>query len=158
MANRRKTGASTYYPVRFKPDNFSVNGCDHDDIHLAPLLDGFDPEEAADRYKNNLRYVEEAPNKSQYEKRRLATGISKPTIFSGLDPEHNLGIPDIFGLDFMHLPTLNITDLFFNLWRGLLECDKNDKRALWDWAVLTADVWTKFGQTGRSDEMDPRLI
>ncbi|KAJ7289478.1 hypothetical protein C8J57DRAFT_1493916 [Mycena rebaudengoi] len=102
MASRRKTGASTYYPVRFKPDNYSVNGCDHDDIHLAPLLDGFDPEEAADRYKNNLRYVEEAPNKSQYEKRRLATGISKPTIFSGLDPEHILGIPDIFGLDFMH--------------------------------------------------------
>ncbi|EMD33759.1 hypothetical protein CERSUDRAFT_67897 [Gelatoporia subvermispora B] len=45
----------------------------------------------------------------------------------------------------MHLASLNITDLFLNLWRGSLECDKNDNKNTWDWAVLQGDVWQEHG-------------
>ncbi|KAH7905890.1 hypothetical protein BJ138DRAFT_1072332, partial [Hygrophoropsis aurantiaca] len=47
----------------------------------------------------------------------------------------------------MHLPALNITDLFLGLWRGVLDCDKDDDRSTWDWAVLQGDTWTRHGKT-----------
>lgn len=47
----------------------------------------------------------------------------------------------------MHLPALNIPDLFFPLWRGLFDCDATDSRDLWDWAVLKRPaVWKAHGK------------
>ncbi|KAF8991714.1 hypothetical protein BDQ17DRAFT_1182357, partial [Cyathus striatus] len=34
IPSRRKPNGNTYYPVLFKPDNYSVQGCDHDDIDI----------------------------------------------------------------------------------------------------------------------------
>ncbi|KAJ7691750.1 hypothetical protein B0H17DRAFT_1169055 [Mycena rosella] len=146
LIGRHKVGGSHYYPVRFKPDQYTVSGCDHEDVHLGPLLDGFDSEEASTRYKANVNYVGAAPNKSQYEKHCLETGISKPTIFSGLPSQHMLGVPDCFGLDFMHAPALNLTDLLPSLWRGTFDNEKSDDKKAWPWAVLTGDVWKRHGQ------------
>ncbi|KAJ7041114.1 hypothetical protein C8F04DRAFT_1303728 [Mycena alexandri] len=99
------------------------------------------------RYQENVRDVIQSPNKTQYEKRRLDTGISKPTIFSGFPEKHILGVPGCFPLDIMHLPALNIPDLFIPLWRGTFECDKSDSKALWDWAALrTPAVWKSHGK------------
>jgi hypothetical protein len=141
-----KPGASHYYPARLKPDQYTVAGCDHPDVHLSVILEAFDSEDASIRYQSNLRLVSEARNKHQYEARRLQTGISKPTIFSGLPPDHILGIPDYFGLDFMHAPALNLPDLLLPLWRGTFECDKTDRRDSWDWAVLKDAVWDLHGK------------
>ncbi|KAJ7088158.1 hypothetical protein C8R44DRAFT_751990 [Mycena epipterygia] len=47
----------------------------------------------------------------------------------------------------MHLPALNIPDLFFPLWCGLFDCDATDSRDLWDWAVLKRPaVWKAHGK------------
>ncbi|KAJ6588756.1 hypothetical protein B0H19DRAFT_1302248 [Mycena capillaripes] len=140
-------GASHYYPAHLKPDQYFVAGCDHDDVSLGELLDSFDPEEAVKRYQANVQLVCSSENKRQYEKNRLDTGISKPTIFSGLSPEHMLGVPDCFGLDVMHAPSLNITDLLPALWCGTFDHDKiTDSKDTWDWVVLTGDIWKRHGK------------
>ncbi|KAJ6489573.1 hypothetical protein C8R47DRAFT_978015 [Mycena vitilis] len=146
MTGRHKPGVSHYYPARFKPHNYSVVGCDHGDIPLGPLLDSFDPEEAAERYHQSVKFVGEATNKTEYEKRRLETGISKPCVLSGLPSRHTLGLPACLALDAMHAPCLNAPDLFMNLWRGKFECEKTDSKELWDWVVLTGDTWKRHGQ------------
>jgi hypothetical protein len=46
----------------------------------------------------------------------------------------------------MHLASLNIPDLLISLWRGTLDCDNNDDRRTWDWAVLTGRTWENHGR------------
>ena len=57
-----------------------------------------------------------SPSDAQYHARRLETGISKPSIFSGLDPSSTLGLPKSAGSDIMHLGALNLSDLMISLW------------------------------------------
>lgn len=45
----------------------------------------------------------------------------------------------------MHLLSLNIPDLLIPLWRGTFECDKDDDKSTWSWAVLAGDTWKAFG-------------
>ena len=77
-----------------------------------------------------------SPNERQYKKPCLETGISKSSIFLGLNPQHKVAIPLCFGSDIMHLESLNIPDLLIPLWRGTFDCDKNDSQSNWPWAVL----------------------
>jgi hypothetical protein len=141
MKGRHKPGANHYYPALLCPDNYSVEGCDHDDIdprHI-PLM-------SVGEYTQNLTYIITSPNDTQYKKRRRETGISKPSIFSGLPSNRMLGIPGCFPADLMHLVSLNLTDLFLSLWRGTLECEAPDSRAAWDWSVLQGEVWKAHGK------------
>jgi hypothetical protein len=78
FASRRKPGERGYYAALLRPHNYDVEGCNHDDVHLP--LPG--PQSAA--YKQNLKYLLESQNIAQFKKRRLTTGISKPSIISGL--------------------------------------------------------------------------
>src|SRR6202040_1516672 len=87
------------------------------------------------------------PNETQYKRRRLETGLSKPSIFSGLHSDRVLSIPRGFGADIMHLISLNLTDLFVNLWRGTFDCEQTDNRTSWDWAILQGETWRVHGQT-----------
>ncbi|KAF7378357.1 hypothetical protein MSAN_00261800 [Mycena sanguinolenta] len=146
LKGRNKVGSSHYYPARLKPNNYTIAECDHPDVHLGELLEGFDSEDAATRYESNLRLVSAATTKRQYELLRLQTGICKPTIFSGLPPGHILGVPTCFGLDFMHAPALNLPDLLLCLFRGLIGCEKTDSKPTWDWAVLVGEIWDHHGQ------------
>ena len=59
---------------------------------------------------SNLHYLVTSPNESQYRARCLATGISKPSILSGLDCSSTLGLPHSAGSDIMHLGALNLSD------------------------------------------------
>lgn len=97
-------------------------------------------------YQANLRDVITAPNATQYKKRRLEAGISKPSIFLGFPTHSTLGVPVCFRLDIMHLGSLNLPDILINLWRGTLDCDKGDSRSSWDWAVLQGDTWKSHGK------------
>ncbi|KAI0040163.1 hypothetical protein FA95DRAFT_1585105 [Auriscalpium vulgare] len=143
MKARHKKNLPTYYPAILKPINFNVRGSDHGDINLRDIaVLPPDPE----RYRANLALVQSSPNITQYKKRRLLTGISKPTIISGLPAHGILPVPTGNPPDIMHLLGLNIPELFVPLWRALFDCDKNDDRRTWDWAVLTGDFWIEHGQ------------
>lgn len=145
---RHKIGGTHYYGARLKPAGFTVAGCAHDDVDLDTLLASHSTEASTARYNKDLDFVCQAQNKAQYEKRRLETGLCKPSIFSGLPAKHTLGVPALFVLDIMHLPALNIPDLIIPLWRGTFDCDKTDDRQLWSWAVLKDPVvWKAHGQS-----------
>lgn len=137
----RKPGGSTYYPALLKPHNFAVDGCDHEDISYANL-----PSCSKNEYIQNLCYLGASPNNAQYKNHHLATGITKPTIFLGLQPERILGIPGCFGSDIMHLSVLNLPDLLINLWHGTFDCDNTDNCSTWEWAALKGITWTQHGQ------------
>jgi hypothetical protein len=128
---------SHYYPVCLKPEDGEPG--DHPDILPAEYADNtfFD-------YDNQLKYVTESRNKTQYKARRLQTGVVKPGIFLGLQPNHTHTIPRCFGYDIMHLVSLNIPDLLVSLWRGTIDGEKDDRR-LWDFAVLRGTIWTDHG-------------
>ncbi|KAK1216301.1 hypothetical protein PQX77_021077 [Marasmius sp. AFHP31] len=145
LRGRRKQGASIYYPARFLPNQYTVSGCVHPDIQISNLLRNFTPDKCISRYNQNLDIMRQSQHKTDYERNRLETGISKPSIFSGLDQSHSIPVPTCFPGDIMHLPCLNIPDLFFSLWRGTLDCDKSDSKDSWWWAVLKDDVWKEHG-------------
>jgi hypothetical protein len=141
VTGRHKPGGSHYFPALLKPDNYAVQGCDHEDISFANL-----PSCSQKTYHSNLHYLMSSPNETQYKKRRLETGISKPTIFLGLKQDKMLGIPGCFGSDIMHLGSLNLPDLLINLWRGTLDCDKKDDVSTWEWATLRGSIWEEHGR------------
>jgi hypothetical protein len=45
----------------------------------------------------------------------------------------------------MHLPAINIPELLLGLWRGAFDCDKEDSRSTWTWAVLSGRTWKEHG-------------
>ena len=141
VTGRHKPNGTHYYPALLKPNNYEVEGSDHGDISFANL-----PSCSETTYFENLRSLMSSPNETQYKKRRLETGISKPSIFLGLLPNKRLGIPSCFGSDIMHLAALNLPDLLINLWRGTLDCDRRDDRSTWDWVKLVGRTWEEHGR------------
>ncbi|KAF8813455.1 hypothetical protein BYT27DRAFT_7220393 [Phlegmacium glaucopus] len=141
VTGRHKPGGLQYYPALLKPNNYAVQGCDHDDISFANL-----PSCSQKDYFLNLHHLMSSLNETQYKKRRLKTGISKPTIFLGLQQDRILGIPGCFGSDIMHLGSLNLPDLLINLWRGTLDCDKKDDISTWEWVTLRGSTWEEHGR------------
>jgi hypothetical protein len=141
VPGRHKPNGPHYYPALLKPLDFVMPGCDHDDIPHDSL-----PQTSPQLYFLNLRHVLDSPNETQYKKRRLETGISKPSIFLGIQPARILGIPGCFGSDIMHLGSFNLSDLLLSLWRGVLDHDKDDPPSEWPWAVLVGDTWILHGQ------------
>ena len=140
LVGRHKANGSHYYPVLLKPDNFSVPGCSHDDISYTSL-----PTCSPLMFQQNLQYLVQSPNETQHKKRRLETGISKPSLFLGLQEHKALSLPGCFGSDVMHLLALNIPDLLISLWRGTFDCEKTDRLSSWDWAILRGEVWEAHG-------------
>jgi hypothetical protein len=78
LKERHKLNANHYYPALLRPNNYFIEGCDHDDIDPCHIPPG-----SADKYLQNLAYVMASPNDTQYKTRHRETGISKPSIFSG---------------------------------------------------------------------------
>jgi len=101
MGQRKENGH--YYPVLLKPDNYNIEFCDHADVDLTWLkrLD----------YQENLNVLLAVCNKSEYQRVHLVTGISKPSIFSGLS--HILNVPGCFPGDIMHLLCISIPDFCY---------------------------------------------
>jgi hypothetical protein len=148
FVGRHKPGGTHYYGARLKPANFSVVGCDHEDVDLNSLLAAHSSGSSKVQYVADLDILIKSPNQTQYEKRRLQTGLVGPSIFSGLPAKHILGVPALFVLDIMHLPALNIPDLIIPLWRATFDCDKTDNKQLWTWAVLRdPTVWKAHGKS-----------
>lgn len=142
LQGRREPTGKHYFPVLLKPKEYDVQGCAHGDIDIRYL-----PKPSREQYLANLQHLVASPNQAQYRARRLATGISKPSIFSGLDHSSTLGLPHSAGSDIMHLAALNIPDLLISLWRATMDCKGSDDKATWDWAVLrSTTAWKEHGE------------
>jgi hypothetical protein len=98
LAGRHEPQGKHYFPALLKPKNYQVEGSMHPDVEIEDL-----PRPSRVLYTENLRYLVASPNETQYCARRLATGISKPSIFLGLEPSSTLGLPFSMGSDIMHL-------------------------------------------------------
>ena len=141
MPGRREAHGKHYFPALLKPLGYEIDGCMHADIDIRHL-----PSPSREQYITNLRHLVSSPNETQYRARRLATGISKPSIFSGLDRSSTLGLPHSAGSDIMHLGALNLSDLMISLWRGTIDCTSPDDKSTWTWVVLRGEVWQQHGK------------
>ena len=142
LPGRREPQGKHYFPALLKPVDYDIDGCLHEDVEIKNI-----PQVSCDQYHENLRYLVSSPNETQYRLRRLETGISKPSIFSGLDARFTLGLPKSAGSDIMHLGALNLSDLMISLWRGTMDCTRPDSKDTWTWTVLQGDVWQRHGKS-----------
>ncbi|TFY59006.1 hypothetical protein EVG20_g7947 [Dentipellis fragilis] len=96
LKGHHKQGGSQYYPACLKPLNYTVPNSCHPDVVLRDFKET--PDQVHERYKQSLQFVTQSKNQAEYRRRRLTTGICKPTIFSGLSPSHQLTIPAFWQL------------------------------------------------------------
>jgi hypothetical protein len=141
MKGRREEHGNHYFPALLKPEDYAVRDCDHPDIDVRKL-----PKASHNTYLQNLQTLVTSSSDRNYRARRLITGISKPSIFLGINRASTLGLPYSAGSDIMHLAALNISDLMISLWRGTIDCTRPDDRSTWDWAVLRGDDWRDHGK------------
>ena len=140
LRGQHKPGGPHYYPALLKPLNYTVPGCDHNDIDAYNL-----PKASSGLYTNNLNRLLRCETDVQFKSIRKDTGLCKPSIFLGLDARHSSGLPGCLAIDHMHVIAINLPDLLIGLWRGTIDCDRDDSRLHWDWVVLTGDRWKAHG-------------
>jgi hypothetical protein len=138
MRGRHQPGKPQYFPVLLKPDDYTVHGCDHGDIDPRTLAMG-----GSDEYQRKIAWLQAASNAREFARHRFASGLVKPTILSGLP--RSLGAPALFGIDLMHLTTLNLASLILDMFRGTITCATSDNQNNWAWATLNGDRWTQHG-------------
>ena len=141
LIGRHKPGGPHYYPALLKPLNYDLEGCSHNDIDVYEL-----PRASRRQYTMSLGRLVGCRTDAQFRQTRKETGLCKPSIFMGLSQRHSSGLPGCLAIDHMHIIAINLPDLFISLWRGTIDCDKTDSKDLWDWVVLTGDVWKSHGQ------------
>jgi hypothetical protein len=141
MKGRHKPHTGHYFAVHLKPNNYTVRDCNHPDIDIRNLSTL-----SSVQYQHNLSKVVSSIDQNDYERNRKETGISKPSILSGLVDDLMFPLPHCFALDLMHLLFINLGELLIPLWRGTLKCDSTDDLSSWDWATLTGDIWQTHGQ------------
>lgn len=136
-----KPGASQYYPVLLKPDNYDIHGCDHPDVDVYNIGPS-----NSHTYVKQLSYLLGSHTQRVYEARRLETGIVGPSILLGLQLHLIQGIPEVFSSEVMHLSGANMAALWLNLWRGKFDCASTDNQASWYWAILKDNAtWEAHG-------------
>lgn len=145
MKGRHKPGSGHYYAVHLRPINYTVKSCDHPDVDIRAIPATGD----IALYRENLEKVQNA-SPTEYVKQRKRTGISKPSILSGLVERYMLPPPKCFTIDLMHLIFLNVGELLIPLWRGTMKAGHGDDASTWPWATLVdqengEQVWTNHG-------------
>jgi hypothetical protein len=147
MPGRRRFGDSHYYPAMKAPlGDYDVPGCCHPDVTETDL--NVYRSNLPRKYSENLGYLLGASTLAEYRSRRLAVGLCKQALFSGL-PCQPIPVPSIFTMDIMHLSVLNEPDLFLKLFTGKLDVSEPDDRETWDWAVFLGKpaLWNAHGET-----------
>jgi hypothetical protein len=112
-----------YFPALLKPINYDVKGYTHRDIDIQYLL-----KPLREKYNMNLTFLVSSPNDSQYWVQHLATGISRPSLFSGLVSSLTLRLPQLASSDIMHLSVLNLSNLMISLWCSTMDCTRLDDK------------------------------
>ncbi|KAL7284823.1 hypothetical protein ACG7TL_002133 [Trametes sanguinea] len=139
MVGRHKPGCPHYYPALLRPSGPAVPGSNHDDI-LLPSIRLPSPEE----YQRNLQLIVSADTDALFKQLRRATGLCKPSIFSGLS--RTFPLPLGFPVDLMHLTGLNLPDLFMGLFRGVIKGSTQSDAKTWECAVLQGNTWVNHGK------------
>ncbi|KAF9495305.1 hypothetical protein BDN71DRAFT_1482744 [Pleurotus eryngii] len=134
MKGWHKPYASHYFMPHLQPLNYTVPDCNHPDIDIRSLQTG-----SAEDYWHDFQ--------ADYECNRKATGLSKPSIFTGLVPLLMFPIPQCWVLDLMHLIKLNIPNLLISLWRGTIKCEATDNKNTWPWRTFIGDTWIEHGKS-----------
>jgi hypothetical protein len=91
-----------YFAVHLRPNNYTVRDCNHPDIDICNL----NTLSSAD-YQESLIKVISSTDQTDYERNCKETGISKPSILSGLVNDLMFPLPRCFALDLMHLLFIN---------------------------------------------------
>jgi hypothetical protein len=141
MKGRHKPHSGHYYAVHLRPNDYTVEDCNHPDIDVRNL-----ETLSSVVYQQQLTKVTASMDQTDYERKRKETGISKPSILSGLVDKLMFPLPRCFSLDLMHLLFLNLGELLIPLWHGTINCALTDDQSSWEWATLTGDVWQTHGQ------------
>ncbi|KAG6905556.1 hypothetical protein DXG01_002009 [Tephrocybe rancida] len=140
MKGRHKPNSGHYFAAHLRPNNYTVEDCNHPDIDIRSDM----PPLSIDAYNKNIHKILSSPDQASFEQNRKVTGLSKPSLFSGLVPELTIPVPRCFPLDLMHLLSLNIPELFISLWHGTLK--PHSIEDYWAWAKLVGDLWIKHGK------------
>jgi len=139
---RHKPGSGHYFSAHLRPNNYGVLDCNHPDFDFCSFRFQSSPAE----YQESLAKVVNSIDQNDYEKNCKLTGISKPSILSGLHPMYMLPIPLCFSVDLMHLLCINLGELLIPIWRGTFKCEATDDKQTWDWATLVGDTWQAHGK------------
>ncbi|KAJ7572792.1 hypothetical protein C8J56DRAFT_1008662 [Mycena floridula] len=131
IKGHHKDGSGHYYQPHSRPNNANI------DIRKLSLV-------TPAKYHERLALVLGA-TEDTYEARRKATGISKPSILDGLQPDLCFPLPMCFTVDLMHM-ILNLGDLFIKLWRGQLKYKSTDNKDSWDWVMMVSECWKAHGK------------
>ena len=93
----------TYYAAALRPDNYTVKKCMHPNFDITKLA-----RPNPIQYIRNLHELMLSPTEGTFNKRRLLTGIVKPSICLGFQDNAMFAVPSCFPLDVMHLVSINI--------------------------------------------------
>lgn len=142
MKGRHKPNSGHYFAAHLCPNHSTAEDSNYPDYDFSslPLLP------SPETYKQNISLLVSSRDQQDYEHNRKLTGLSKPSILSGLVESMMLSLPKTSTLDLMHAGFINIQELLIPLWRGTLKCELTDSKELWDWAVLTGPTWITHGK------------
>ena len=140
FVGRNKIRGPHYYPALLRPNGFEnhrTSSHQDVDVNTLPIPDPI-------KYKQDLFSVINSLTNGEYEKRRLETGIGKPSIFTRIP--RILPLPTCFGGDLMHQPLINLSALLLDLWCARPDARDFDRNSVWPWAVLVRDIWIQHGK------------
>ena len=126
VPGRHKPNGSHYYPALMMPIDYVMPQCNHKDLPFT-----LSAVSSSNLYPSNLSFLLKSLNEAQYKKWCLETGITKPTISLGFNPNQIFRIPGCFGSNIMHLGTLNLSDLLVTLWQGVLDHNRDNLPSSW---------------------------
>ena len=148
LTGRHKASVGHYYPVHSTPQDADGHPIDNQPDYPIRNIGMLQACPSVERYKDDLSKVIGSKTIIEYEKNRKSTGISKPSILSGLRSDLMYPIPRCFSIDLMHLFGLNIGDLLIKLYTGGMTCASTDSKSTWVWATLMdTETWKLHGQT-----------
>ena len=140
FTGRNKEFGTHYYPALLRPDGFENHRTSsHPDVKTDEL-----PIPSAEKYKEDLYYVLSSAHHTEYERRRLNTGIGKASLFTRIP--RILDLPTCFGGDLMHQPVINLCILFVDLWCVRPRARSADPSSDWPWGVFVGEVWVEHGK------------
>ncbi|KAG6914406.1 hypothetical protein DXG01_000540 [Tephrocybe rancida] len=138
MKGQHKPNSGHYFAAHMKPNDYTVEDCNHPDVDIHVL----EPQ-SVKGYNENIQMVLSSPDQATYDRNQKATGLSKPSLISGLVKELTLPVPSCFPLDLMHLLALNIPDLLISLWHGTIKPLNND---FLECVTLVGETWVAHGK------------
>ncbi|PPR08195.1 hypothetical protein CVT24_001606 [Panaeolus cyanescens] len=104
VAGRNKPGRPQYYGALLKPDNYTGNAA-HGDLDAAQMRDP-----SPELYKQNLAILMSSQTQGRFNDNRRDTGLSGPSILSGLPSNRCLPVPRGFASSFGSLDNASAYD------------------------------------------------